>query len=162
MFLEDADERLVGGRGLGADEAPGRVPVEAVRDAQLRVPGLGPQERFEGERRVVHDDSGGLVGDEVVRVLEQHGHAFRAARDGGGRAGEPRHGDDGPGAEAVVRHPDAPAVHADAPRVDPLLGGAARNAQVRREEILQGRAVLGARDDEGRVRIVRLRFHGAG
>ena len=149
VLLEDGDDGRVRGGGLGEQDAARGVAVEAVRGAKLRVAGLLSQERLEREGGLVHEDAAGLVGDEEVGVLEEDLRPVRALGDGGGGVDDAGDRDDRAGAEPVVRHPDGLAVHADDAGVDLLLGGAARDAELRGEELLEGGAVLRPRHPEG-------------
>ena len=151
MPLEDVDDGIVGGGGLGHEQAARRVAVETVGGDDRGHARLGADDALQRVVGGVDEDAARLVDDEVVGVLVEDGQLGDALRDGGRRFDGRGHGDRVAGFERVPGDPDGLAFHPDDFRVDVLLGHALRDAQVLGEEILQGKAGFGFRDHPFRL-----------
>ena len=146
---EEGDGGLEGLGVLGEEEHAAGLPVQAVDGGDGGVAFLAAEELL-GGGAALGEEAGGLVDGQVMRVLPKDADvggalAFLALLGAG--AGLDDEGDLVAGLQRVAGNPDEFAVDPDDARVEHRLGGAFGGAQARGEEVLEGEALLVARDD---------------
>ena len=155
MRLENLHRREIGGIAAREEQTAGRVAVQPMHGLKIRLAQLLAQNRLNRTRPSVRQETRRLVGHDKIFQLDQHANmglctrsaltvlralnALKAAKT-------LRDFHQIAGLERMVRNPDAPTIHPDAPPVDDRLRGAARQAQTSRQVVQQRLAGIGPPD----------------